>query len=413
MQNRRRETPLARINPSGDKVWVARYTTRAMKTDAKTGRRVPVRKSAGTFALRGPCRAPAERGDCCAQHAIDYAYDRERSTISERRTVGGYADTWTKRHPRAERTNSSYNGRLKQVLDVELEGLPLRDWPMVDIRRRHAVDLLEVLLVTQRRSAQGAQGVLRVLSAMFEDAINDDLAETNPWQRVRVRASDPRVTKAPRKIDVWSWIDMHSFARDAGRIQTGQAGTTPLDLWRKIYAEPMVRVLSDCGLRLGELLPLRRSDVKLVGCDEGGCPADGPHLHVRFTAHEGRVLAGTKTDHGESNPGRVVPLSDELVEMLRALPPRIDTMFVFPTPRGALWRERNFYRDVWYPARKRARMEATPHEFRHSWISHLRAAGVDPADLAQAAGHTVQTATARYTHALGRSFGAMRSAVGE
>jgi hypothetical protein len=43
-----------------------------------------------------------------------------------------------------------------------------------------------------------------------------------------------------------------------------------------------------------------------------------------------------------------------------------------------------------------------PHDFRHSWVTHLRAAGIDPADLAVLAGHTVETATARYTHALGR-----------
>jgi integrase len=407
-QKRRYEKPLKRTNPSGDVVWVARFTNRAGQ-----------RKSAGTFALRGPCRSPAERGDCCAQHAIDHAYDRERSTIQERRTVGGYAETWTKRHPRAERTNKSYNGRLKQVLDVEVEALRLRDWPMVDVRPRHATELLDHLLVKQGRSAQGAQGILRVLSALFMDAIGDDLAETNPWHVVRVRASDPRVTKAPRKIGVWTWTEMHTFAGFAARATTGTTGEAPINLWRLIYAEAMVRLLSDCGLRIGELMPLRRTDMKLgVTCDEQGCPTQrpgavaGPHLHVRYTAHEGRILAGTKTDHGETNPGRVVPVPEPLAEMLRALPARIDTMFVFPTPRGALWRERNWYRDVWEPARAMSRMGATPHEFRHSWISHLRAEGVDPADLAAAAGHTVQTATARYTHALGRSFGAMRTAVG-
>ncbi len=40
------------------------------------------------------------------------------------------------------------------------------------------------------------------------------------------------------------------------------------------------------------------------------------------------------------------------------------------------------------------------HELRHSWVTHLRAAGVDPADLAAASGHSVETATKRYVHAL-------------
>jgi hypothetical protein len=41
---------------------------------------------------------------------------------------------------------------------------------------------------------------------------------------------------------------------------------------------------------------------------------------------------------------------------------------------------------------------------RQSYISHLRAAGVDDADLAAIAGHTVLTMVTHYTHALGTSF---------
>ena len=53
-----------------------------------------------------------------------------------------------------------------------------------------------------------------------------------------------------------------------------------------------------------------------------------------------------------------------------------------------------------------------PHDLRHSWVTHLRAAGIDPADLAAVAGHTVETATARYTHALGRSDDRIRQVIG-
>ncbi|MDQ5834568.1 MAG: hypothetical protein M3550_16180 [Actinomycetota bacterium] len=34
-------------------------------------------------------------------------------------------------------------------------------------------------------------------------------------------------------------------------------------------------------------------------------------------------------------------------ELIRALPPRIDTPLLFPTPTGRLWHESNFRRDVW------------------------------------------------------------------
>ncbi len=162
----------------------------------------------------------------------------------------------------------------------------------------------------------------------------------------------------------------------------------------------MIRVLSDCGLRLGELLPLERRDL------------DGGLLHVRRTVHEGVVTQGTKTDHGEEGAGRVVPVPPTLLALIRGMPTRIDTPLLFPTRTGRVWRQRNWYRDVLHPARRRSGVDARAHELQHSWISHLRAAGVDPADLAGASGHSVETATRRYVHPLHASYDRMRSIVG-
>jgi hypothetical protein len=76
------------------------------------------------------------------------------------------------------------------------------------------------------------------------------------------------------------------------------------------------------------------------------------------------------------------------------MPARIDTTLLFPEPRG-IWTDRYWYGEVWYPARKAAGI-----------------AGIDPADLAAMSGHTVETATKHYTHALGRSFDAARKTIG-
>jgi integrase len=85
---------------------------------------------------------------------------------------------------------------------------------------------------------------------------------------------------------------------------------------------------------------------------------------------------------------------------------------LFPTPRGRLWRERTFYRDVWKPTQEVAGLDIRPHECRHSYVTHLRAAGVNDADLAEIAGHRVETMLAQYTHAIGQSFEAVRCALG-
>jgi integrase len=348
---RRHESPVRRVNPSGKERWVARYTN----ADGE-------RRSAGTFKLRRE-----------AQAAIDAAYDRPVAVD----TVGAYFAGWTRRHPRSDRTNATNEHRIGRVLDVKVEGRKLRHWPLAELKRRHAHDLVDHMLRVQGRAATGAVGILRSLSAMAEDAVTDELLGANPFRGVRVRANDPRATKAPRKPPVYSWEQMHRFAGD----------------------EAMIRVLSDCGLRLGEMLGLERRDF------------DGEALNLRGAAHNGVFTEG---DQATKRHVRRVPVPPVLAGLLVALPPRIDTPLLFPTPKGKLWRERNFYRDVWHPVRElHSDMgAATPHSFRHSWESHLHAAGIDPADLARVAGHTVATMHGRYVHALGRSDDRIRGAVG-
>ena len=173
---------------------------------------------------------------------------------------------------------------------------------------------------------------------------------------------------------MWSWEQMHGFADGAG---------TP-------YGRAMILSLGLCGLRLGEMLPLERGDVE-----------DG-WLTVCRTAHEGKVEAGTKTTRGSARLGRSVPIPAELATVLRELPPRLDTRLLFPNGKGRVMRHDHFYELVWNRARTATpeMVEARPHDFRHSYVSLLRAEGVDPALVAKWSGHSVLTATLHYTHAV-------------
>ncbi len=125
------------------------------------------------------------------------------------------------------------------------------------------------------------------------------------------------------------------------------------------------------------------------------------------------ILDGTKTDHGEQDARRVVPVPATLAWTLEA---QInlngaDRDLFFTTPTGRMWRERNFYRDVWKPTQQASGLAIRPHECRHSYVTNLRAAGINDADLAEIAGHRVETMLARYTHALGGCFPAVKAAI--
>jgi len=104
------------------------------------------RRSAGTYRRRHE-----------AQDAIDDAYTSDAKGAPE--TLGAYTESWTDRHPRAARTNATNASRVAAVLDVELEGLTLKDWPMRELRRRHAHELVAHLLTVQGRATSGAQNV--------------------------------------------------------------------------------------------------------------------------------------------------------------------------------------------------------------------------------------------------------------
>lgn len=363
---RHRESPLKRRYPSGEVVWLARYTgrdgKRRMAKPAWNGGR-------GTFDRKSE-----------AQRAIDEAYG-----LSDRPdTLGEYFATWTDRHPRSERTNATNEHRIGRVASVEIEGIPLKDWPLRELRRRHVLALVDHMLRTEGRATTGAVGILRALSAMAEDGITDEVCDFNPFKGVRIRANDPRVKKKPRPIRVFSFEEMHRFAKAAGRY------------------EAIVRTFTDTGLRLGEVLPLRRDDF------------DGEMLKVRRTAHEGVVLDGTKTDHGEQDAGRVVPVPATLGWMLEAEInlTGIESELLFTTPSGRMWRERNFYRDVWKPTQEASGLDIRPHECRHSYVTHLRASAVNDADLAAIVGHRIETMLARYTHPIGGAFGTVRHEIG-
>jgi integrase len=375
-----------RVNVDGKTSWYARYT------DTR-GRR----RSAGTFPLKRE-----------AQEAIDAAYGR----VDSPDTVGAYFETWTRRHPRSTRTDRTNSDRIKSVLAVQVEGREFECWPLAELRRRHALTLVDEMLRVHGRATTGTVGVLRALSAMAEDAITDEVAESNPFRGVKVRRNDTRARKQPREIRIWTFEQMHDFAAAAGRVRTTKTvdsrgrllsgEPSQLDQWRALYAEPMVRAFSDAGLRLGELLALERQDL-----------ADGAFT-IRATAHEGTILGGTKREHlrGEHAGERSAPCPPTLEAMIRALPPRIATRLLFPTATGRMWRERNFYRDVWYPAQKASGLDIRPHEMRHSWVSHLRAAGIDDADLADMAGHQLATMLGRYAHPLRQSFDEVRRVIG-
>lgn len=389
--------PVRRENPSGKVVWVARWKDKNGKVRVGYSPDIP-----GTYQKRGLCKEAGPT--CCAVHAIEACMARDKVGPALPKTVGTYAASWARLHPRSRNTDLTNESRVRSVLGVELDGVPLKDWPFETLRRRHANMLADHMLRVQGKAYTGVNAVLGILSAMVEDAIEDEAAVQNPFRGMkRIRPNDPRIQKSRRAVRVLEWREMHDLAAACARVESGGQ---ELVTWRQVYAEPMIRLLSDCGLRIGEVFPLHVTDLDR----EQGL------LRVRRSLSLNEVLDGTKTTRGQVNAERVVPVPPALLAMLKRMilagPPH-DSPWLFPAPRGGMWQYAPWRRAVWNPGRELAGFEVRPHELRHSWVSLMRAALIDVADLADAAGHSPETQSKTYTHALNRSFEAMKEAVGE
>lgn len=124
MPDRLRQTPSPRYD-DGVKLWQARV-------------RFPdgTRKAFGVYARKRD-----------AQDAMDEAWENwHGNPVTAGMTVGEYAATWTRKHPRSARTNETADHRISRVLDVRVEGRLFRDWPMRDLKRRHVNELVGAML---------------------------------------------------------------------------------------------------------------------------------------------------------------------------------------------------------------------------------------------------------------------------
>lgn len=362
------DVPYRRRYRDGREVWVARYT------HPKTGERMYARpdwnRGHSTFELKRD-----------AQRAISEAIDQHLEPRGAP-ALRDYAEGWLEREPRSERTNKTNRTRLNGCLDVEIEGRKLGDYQLHQVRRKHGKVLLDHLLRVDGRAQLGARNILSTLSGVMQAAVEDELIEVNPIRGIKVRANDPRIRKPPREPKVWSMEQMHEFAAAAPTAQ-GKA---------------MIRVLSDCGLRLGEMLALER-----IAHTQGGV------LRVKGTAHNGVVT----TQDGETKlHDRVVPLPASTAGFILRSLNGSRSRWLFPNGRNRPHCEGNFRRDVWALCREATGLNIVPHDMRHSWCSHMAAAGVDPADLAAVAGHRLETMMQYYVHSLDQSNDKIRSVIG-
>lgn len=203
------------------------------------------------------------------------------------------------------------------------------------------------------RSPVTAKRYLAALSHVFTYGIKDKgWINDNP---VRI------ISKAPESKGRVRWLN------DKERSDLLEA----CEKNANIYLLPVVVLAISTGARKSEILELKWQNLDL----------------------EKGAMTLLDTKNGER---RSIPIRGRALELLRKLPRRIDSPFVFPNEDGT---GPNRFRPDWEAAVKEAKLnDFRFHDLRHSCASYLAMNGATPGEIAAVLGHKTLQMVKRYSH---------------
>ena len=254
-----------------------------------------------------------------------------------------YLEEYSKVNKRSYKTDLAMAVRLRR----ELSGKVLQEITTQDVERLRTKLKQEMALASVNLH-------LALLKHLYTKAMEWGKAEKNPAKPVKFfKANNARIR----------------YLTDEEESQLNTA--FPLEHWRK------VKVAINTGMRRGEQFNLQWA-------------------HVNFQTG---VLTIPRSKHGEA---RHIPMNDRVVDILRDLPSRMKSMYVFPSETGETpLNANNFINRVWNPALKNTGLiDLHWHDLRHTFASRLVMAGVDLRTVQELMGHKTITMTLRYSHLL-------------
>ncbi len=235
-------------------------------------------------------------------------------------TVGGWAELWIESVELANRSDKTYRQRLRSVILPKWEAVAMADVSEV------AVKTWEKELRT-RYKPRYVKSVMSVMRVMFEDAVTSKVRGDNPVPTLKSRRrgkfkgkqhQDDTVLATPRQALL--------LARNAEKMR-GLVGYT------------LVLTIAYCGLRISEIVGLRREHLTLE--DHGqGC----------------RLTVQAQHQYVEGKPAQVTPkygssgsiiLPPFLAELLRQVLASHESEWVFTAPKGGKLNTTSFYEEVW------------------------------------------------------------------
>lgn len=199
---------------------------------------------------------------------------------------------------------------------------------------------------------------ISALKTYYKYLLKHQLAEKNPMLKV----SSPKVSK---KLPVFVTEDkMNEMLNDFENHLTAEDS----------LAEDLLSTLYHTGMRLSELISLKKSDVNIS----------------QMTI---KVL-------GKGNKERIIPMTNDLTQIVsKYLSLSIDSEFLYNTKKGKQLYPKFVYRSVNQLLNKYTTIKKkSPHILRHSIATHLLENGSELNAIKEILGHANLSATQIYTH---------------
>lgn len=291
------------------------------------------------------------------EDAAQYLEDTKHRRIDPSKagwTVRSWAEEWMT-NPGYQRPKASTNAHNHERVSKFVE--------------EHGDDLMtEITRPIARRWAAENPSRLGAVRAMFSDALNDEVVQTNPFTQLRQsKGSGRKHLDVPTQQEVQALIDI------------------AYEKWPDWpFFGSYIATAAYTGLRIGELLALRWED---INWEQGTISVErqwNSKIRDYDTLKNGRP--------------RTIVLFEQAADALRILPKDGPDGLIWRSPRGArIEPNLHFYywaqvRERWFGTLSQERFnklkELDFHTLRHFHASWLVDMGVPPADVAAQLGHT-------------------------
>lgn len=223
----------------------------------------------------------------------------------------------------------------------------LHKMKIVDIHKEHLQELLD-----NSGLAYATQKLLKNFhNQMFKYAMEENIVMKNPSSSTKIRApkeASKRAVFTPSEISI---LFNH---QDVGVAKT-------------------VLILIFTGMRINELLDMKKSNVNLA---------------------EKYMIGGSKTEAGMN---RTIPIADKILPIVEEFM-QTEGDYLINAKKGGKMGYVNFKNHNWGYTMDTLKMSHTPHDTRHTFITLMDEAEVNPNVIKKIVGHSSKDITDRYTH---------------